>query len=68
MYVKNARTIDYRIHGGMVGGRWVKDQQVHIVHLSGDVYIVSWVEPSGTSVSVAVDLADGVCTALIGRT
>ena len=26
MYVKNATTIDYRIHSGMVGGRWVKDQ------------------------------------------
>ena len=30
MYVKNATTIDYRIHTGMVGGRWVKDQEVTI--------------------------------------
>ena len=27
MYVKNEETIDYRIHSGMVGGRWVKDQK-----------------------------------------
>jgi hypothetical protein len=26
MYFKNDRTIDYRIHSGMVGGRWVRDQ------------------------------------------
>nr|WP_317695928.1 phenolic acid decarboxylase [Aeromicrobium sp. REDSEA-S32_B7] len=24
MYVKNATTIDYRIHTGMVGGRWTR--------------------------------------------
>ncbi len=26
MYVKNATTIDFPIHSGMVGGRWVKDR------------------------------------------
>ena len=31
MYVKNEDTIDYRIHTGMVGGRWVRNQKVHIV-------------------------------------
>lgn len=24
LYVKNATTIDYRVHSGIVGGRWVK--------------------------------------------
>lgn len=57
MYVKNATTIDYRIHSGMVGGRWVKDQQVDLVHLADDVYKISWNEPTGTSVVVNV-LAD----------
>jgi phenolic acid decarboxylase len=23
MYIRNANTIDYRIHSGIVGGRWV---------------------------------------------
>ncbi|WP_037851477.1 phenolic acid decarboxylase [Streptomyces sp. NRRL S-340] len=54
MYVKNATTIDYRIHSGMVGGRWVKDQQVDLVQLGDDVYKVSWNEPTGTSVVVNV--------------
>ncbi|MFG2095720.1 phenolic acid decarboxylase [Streptomyces sp. NPDC048612] len=54
MYVKNSRTIDYRIHTGMVGGRWVKDQAVDLVRLDSDVYKISWTEPTGTSVSVNV--------------
>ncbi|NEY33703.1 phenolic acid decarboxylase [Streptomyces sp. PRKS01-65] len=54
MYVKNATTIDYRIHSGMVGGRWVKDQEVDLVRLAEDVYKVSWTEPTGTCVVVNV--------------
>ncbi|MET7846012.1 phenolic acid decarboxylase [Streptomyces sp. NPDC005356] len=54
MYVKNDHTIDYRIHSGMVGGRWVKDQQVDLVQLDQDSYKVSWNEPTGTSVAVNV--------------
>jgi phenolic acid decarboxylase len=56
MYIKNDRTIDYRIHSGMVGGRWVRDQVAHIVRLSDEVFKVSWDEPTGTTVSVAVNL------------
>jgi phenolic acid decarboxylase len=58
MYVKNAKTIDYRIHHGMVGGRWVKGQEAHIVRLADGVYKVSWDEPTGTTVSVAVNLPE----------
>lgn len=54
MYVKNATTIDYRIHSGHVGGRWVKDQTVDLVALAPGVFKVSWNEPTGTSVVVNV--------------
>ncbi len=54
MYVKNATTIDYRIHSGHVGGRWVKDQTVDLVALASGVYKLSWNEPTGTSVVVNV--------------
>lgn len=54
MYVKNATTIDYRIHSGMVGGRWVRDQTVDLVQLADDVHKISWHEPTGTSVVVNV--------------
>ena len=58
MYIKSDRVIDYRIHSGMVGGRWVRDQLAHIVRLSDDVFKISWDEPTGTTVSVAVNLAE----------
>lgn len=58
LYVKNDRAIDYRIHSGMVGGRWVRDQLAHIVRLAPDVFKISWDEPTGTAVSVAVNLAE----------
>src|SRR5436305_15133823 len=50
MYVKNSTTIDYRIHSGHVGGRWVRDQEVDLVVLAPDVYKISWTEPTGTCV------------------
>ncbi|MDX5630222.1 MULTISPECIES: phenolic acid decarboxylase [unclassified Brenneria] len=58
MYIKNARTMDYRIHSGMVGGRWVRDQEVHLVRLADEVCKVSWDEPTGTDVSVAINFAE----------
>jgi phenolic acid decarboxylase len=60
MYVKNATTIDYRIHTGMVGGRWVKDQEVDLVGLGRGVFKVSWNEPTGTSVVVNIVPEDRV--------
>jgi phenolic acid decarboxylase len=54
IYVKNATTIDYLIHSGMVGGRRVKDQHVDLVMLTDGIYKVSWNEPTGTSVSVTL--------------
>jgi len=54
LYVKNSTTIDYRIHSGMVGGRWVKDQTVGIVEVVEGVYKVFWTEPTGTSVCLDI--------------
>ncbi|HEY8719791.1 phenolic acid decarboxylase [Pengzhenrongella sp.] len=54
LYVKNATTIDYRIHSGMVGGRWVRDQAVDVVRVDDGVYKIAWTEPTGTSVALDV--------------
>lgn len=51
-YVKNDHTVDYRIHSGMVGGRWVKDQEANIVKLVDGVYKITWTEPTGTDVAL----------------
>ena len=50
MYIKNENTVDYRIHSGMVGGRWVRNQKADIVELVEGIYKVSWTEPTGTDV------------------
>ncbi|HSY20741.1 MAG TPA: phenolic acid decarboxylase [Polyangiaceae bacterium] len=56
IYVKNEQTFSYRIHSGLVGGRWVTDQEAHIVDVGNDVFKISWDEPTGTTVSLAVNL------------
>lgn len=40
-YAKNDHTVDYRIHGGMVAGRWVTDQEANIVKLTDGVFKVT---------------------------
>jgi len=58
IYIKNKNTVDYRIHSGMVGGRWVKDQKMHLVELTKGIYKISWTEPTGTDVSLNFMLKD----------
>ncbi|MDR3433233.1 MAG: phenolic acid decarboxylase [Rouxiella aceris] len=60
IYVKNANTLDYRIHSGIVGNRWVKGQHAYIVRVAQQVYKISWTEPTGTDVSLIVNLGDKV--------
>ena len=57
IYVKNDRTFSYRIHSGIVGGRWVTDQLADIVQIGDGVFKISWHEPTGTVVCVTVNLA-----------
>ena len=64
IYIKNENTIDYRIHSGMVAGRWVRDQKVDIVKLTEGVYKVSWTEPTGTDVSLNFMPDENACTEL----
>lgn len=60
IYAKNSTTLDYRIHSGIVGNRWVKDQTTYIVRVAKAVYKISWTEPTGTDVSLIVNLEDNV--------
>jgi len=58
LYIKNEKTVDYRIHSGMVAGRWVRDQIAHIVRLTDDVVKISWDEPTGTTVCLTFNFAE----------
>lgn len=56
IYVKNSTTFSYRIHSGMVGGRWVTDQTAHILEIGDNVFKLFWDEPTGTNVCVTINL------------
>ncbi|MDW6001466.1 phenolic acid decarboxylase [Vibrio mangrovi] len=56
IYVKSENVFDYRIHSGIVGGRWVTDQEAHIHSVGNNVYKISWDEPTGTTVSLTINL------------
>jgi phenolic acid decarboxylase len=56
IYVKGEQVFDYRIHSGIVGGRWVTGQQAYIRAVGSDVYKISWDEPTGTTVSLTINL------------
>ena len=58
LYAKNAHTIDYRMHSGIIANRWVRDQKVHTVRVAEGVFKVSWVDPTGTCTSLAFNLND----------
>ncbi len=58
IYIKNEDTVDYRIHSGMVAGRWVKDQKSDIIKLTNGVYKLSWTEPTGTDVCLNFMMED----------
>ena len=58
MFVKTDHSIDYRIHGGIVAGRWVRDQTVNLANITFGVFRVSWDEPTGTSVAVTINVTE----------
>ena len=67
IYVKNETTLDYRIHSGLVANRWVKDQQAYIVRVGESIYKISWTEPTGTDVSLIVNLGDKLFHGTMGH-
>ncbi|WP_145145405.1 phenolic acid decarboxylase [Roseomonas gilardii] len=56
-YARNERTCDYRIHHGLVGGRWVTRQAMNLVQIAPAVFKADWHEPTGTCVSLCFDTA-----------
>ncbi|KAH7424807.1 hypothetical protein KP509_11G025800 [Ceratopteris richardii] len=70
VYYKNSDTVDYKVRSGLVGGRVVKGQKVSVKQLETalpsentegseremSLYMISWVEPTGTSVVQVLNL------------
>lgn len=55
-YARSETSCDYRIHQGLVGGRWVTGQPITLVQLAPGMYKADWHEPTGTSVSLYFDI------------
>jgi phenolic acid decarboxylase len=55
-YIRNDRTCDFRIHSGMLAGRWVTGTSVHLVRLTDDICKISWSEATGTCVCLTFDI------------
>ena len=58
IYVKNENTLDYRIHTAHVRKRRVKQPQPYNVRVGESIYKISSTEPTGTDVSLIVNLGD----------
>jgi phenolic acid decarboxylase len=60
VYYKSEGVIDYRVRSGLVGGRAVNGQPVHMRRLAPAPslsFMVTWTEPTGTCVTQVLDLA-----------
>ena len=56
LYIKDDSVLDYRVHKSIVAGRWVKDQSITQRALGDGCFKLFWVEPTGTVVSIDIDL------------
>jgi phenolic acid decarboxylase len=58
LYVRNSQTVEFRCLMGPLFGQWTTDQPAKIVQLSGDLYKIAWVEPTGTTTVAIVWLGE----------
>lgn len=65
VYVREETTVDYRVHAGKMGGRWVTGQAIDLARLDTDIYKISWTGPTGGSISLTVMLADRILHGVI---
>ncbi|WP_031492060.1 phenolic acid decarboxylase [Succinivibrio dextrinosolvens] len=64
-YCKNDHTCCYRIHGGMVKGRWVTDQEINLFKIADGIFKITWTEPTGTDVALDFMPAQGKINGVI---
>ena len=58
IYFKNPEMVHYRIHSGLVAGRWVTNREVHMTALGHGIVRVNWVEPVGNIVTMVTSLQE----------
>ncbi|WP_069164864.1 phenolic acid decarboxylase [Nocardia altamirensis] len=60
LYIKNASTVEYRVHPSKgepnpLTGRWVKDLKAVTARLGDGLYSVAWVQVAGTCASLVIN-------------
>ncbi|CAE7257531.1 padC [Symbiodinium necroappetens] len=58
IYFKSADMIHYRIHSGLVAGRWVTNREVCMTALGKGLVRINWQEPVGNIVTMVTSLED----------
>ena len=58
LYFKNATMAHYRIHSGLVAGRWVTNREVHMTAIGHGMVRVNWLEPVGNIGSMVTNLSE----------
>ncbi len=57
-YFKNSTMAHYRIHSGLVAGRWVTNREVHMTAIGHGMVRVNWLEPVGNIVTMVTNLSE----------
>ena len=58
LYFNSPTLLHYRVHSGLVGGRWVTNREVTMKALGAGMVRVNWVEPVGNIVALVVNPGD----------
>ncbi|WP_433562591.1 phenolic acid decarboxylase [Nocardia sp. CA-151230] len=58
LYIRNSQTVAFRCLMGPMFGRWSTAQPAKMIQLSGDMYKLAWVEPTGTVTVLIVWLGE----------
>ena len=56
LYFNSPTLLHYRVHSGLVGGRWVTNREVTMKALGAGMVRVNWVEPVGNVVAMVVNI------------
>ena len=58
LYFKSETELHYRVHSGLVGGRWVTNREITMTGIGHGMVRVNWVEPVGNIVALVINPAD----------
>ena len=58
LYFHSDTLLHYRVHSGLVGGRWVTNREITMKGLGAGMVRANWVEPVGNVVALVINPGD----------